>query len=213
MLNILKEAVAAHNEPPQIEIPLFALGSILFPEGRMNLRVFEQRYMDMAKSCMKNAAPFGVVLIANGEEVNSRTGINTTVEKVGTLATIADWDMQQLGVLQLTVAGGNRFRIIAQRTLENGLLVGTVSLIGDDASAENTALTDCANLLQRILSQLGQGFGQQKFHDAMWVSFRLTELLPLNMTVKQKMLELTDAGMRLDILHKFLIDQGLIAAQ
>jgi uncharacterized protein len=212
MLNILKEAVAAHNEPPQIDIPLFALGSILFPEGRMNLRVFEQRYMDMAKSCMKNAAPFGVVLIATGEEVNSRTGISTTVEKVGTLATIADWDMQQLGVLQLTVAGGNRFAIQAHRTLENGLLVGTVSLIGDDTKPENAALTACANLLQKILSQLGNPATPSKYHDAMWVSFRLTEILPLNMTVKQKMLELTDAGMRLDILHKFLVDQGLIAA-
>jgi uncharacterized protein len=212
MLNILKQAVASHNEPLQIEIPLFTLGSILFPEGRMNLRVFEQRYMDMAKSCIKNAAPFGVVLIANGEEVNSKSGITTTPVSVGTLATIADWDMQQLGVLQLTVEGGKRFRIITHRVLENGLLVGTVSLIDDDAHQENAALSACANLLQKILSQLGKVSGPQKFHDAMWVSCRLTEMLPLNMVVKQKMLELTDAGMRLDILHKFLIDQGLIAA-
>ncbi len=212
MPNMLKQAVAAHNEPLQIDIPLFALGSILFPEGQMNLRVFEQRYMDMAKSCMKNAAPFGVVLIANGEEVNSRNGIATTVEHVGTLATISDWDMQQLGVLQLTVTGGNRFRIITQRTLESGLLVGTVSLINADSNQEHVALAACANLLQKILTQLGKVPNQQQLQDAMWVSFRLTEILPLNMTVKQKMLELTDAGMRLDILHKFLIDQGLIAA-
>lgn len=212
MPNMLKQAVAAHNEPLQIDIPLFALGSILFPEGQMNLRVFEQRYMDMAKSCMKNAAPFGVVLIANGEEVNSRTGIATTVEHMGTLATISDWDMQQLGVLQLTVTGGNRFRIITQRTLESGLLVGTVSLINADTNQEHVAFAACANLLQKILTQLGKVPNQQQLQDAMWVSFRLTEILPLNMTVKQKMLELTDAGMRLDILHKFLIDQGLIAA-
>ena len=212
MLNILKEAVSAHNEPPQIEIPLFALGSILFPEGRMNLRVFEQRYMDMAKSCMKNAAPFGVVIITAGEEVNSKSGITTTIEQVGTLATISDWDMQQLGVLQLTVAGSNRFKVISHRTLESGLLVGSVNLMADDSNQEHAALAACANLLQKILSQLGKVSGQPKFHDAMWVSFRLTEILPLNMTVKQKMLELTDAGMRLDILHKFLVDQGLIAA-
>lgn len=212
MLNILKNAVAAHNEPPHIEIPLFALGSVLFPEGQMNLRVFEQRYMDMAKSCIKNATPFGVVLIANGEEVNSRSGVATTVENVGTLATISDWDMQQLGVLQLTVVGGNRFKIISQRTLESGLMVGLASLMGADSNQEYAALPACANLLQKILAQLGKPSNLQKFHDAMWVSCRLTEILPLNMTVKQKMLELTDAGMRLDILHKFLIDQSFIAA-
>ena len=212
MLNILKDAVAAHNEPLHIEIPLFALGSILFPEGQMSLRVFEQRYMDMAKSCMKNAAPFGVVLIAAGEEVNSRSGVETTIENVGTLATISDWDMQQLGVLQLTVQGGSRFKIISYRALESGLLVGTVSLVGADSNQVHAALSDCASFVEQVLARLGKPVAPEKLHDAMWVSFRLLELLPFHWGVKQKMLALTDAGMRLDLLHKFLVDQGLIQA-
>ena len=51
---------------------------------------------------------------------------------------------------------------------------------------------------------------QPRFDDAAWVGFRLTELLPFNNAVKQKMLELTDARIRLEILYKFLLDQRLM---
>ena len=50
-------------------IPLFPLNAVLFPGGALPLRIFEARYMDMARACMKSGEPFGVCLIREGREV------------------------------------------------------------------------------------------------------------------------------------------------
>ena len=76
-------------------------GTVLFPGGALPLRIFEQRYMEMAKACLRDSAPFGVCLIREGREV----GAPAVPERVGCLARIADWDMPQLGLLQVTARG------------------------------------------------------------------------------------------------------------
>ena len=78
------------------DLPLFPLNTVLFPGGRLPLRIFEQRYMDMAKACLKDGSPFGVCLIREGAEV----GAPAVPAEVGTLARITHWDMPQLGVLK-----------------------------------------------------------------------------------------------------------------
>ena len=85
------------------EIPIFPLGTVLFPGGLLPLRLFEQRYLEMAKTCLRDAAPFGVCLIREGAEV----GAPATPEPVGCLARIAHWDMQQLGLLQIVAQGAS----------------------------------------------------------------------------------------------------------
>ncbi len=190
-----------------MEIPLFPLGSVLFPEGAMALKIFEARYMDMAKLALKNAAPFGIALIAEGEEV----GTPAASHPVGTLARITDWDMPQQGVLQVQVRGGDRFRIISQTVQKSGLIVGKVELISPDAGSDCPELAPCANFLRKVMLQLGRQDEEGRFDDAAWVSFRVTELLPFSTTIKQKMLELTDARMRLEILYRFLRQQQLAA--
>jgi uncharacterized protein len=104
---------------------------VLFPGGSLPLRIFETRYMDMAKACLRDGAPFGVCLIREGREV----GAPATPFDVGTLATIESWDMQQLGMLQIVARGGQRFRIHERRAQPDGLLRATVELLPDDADA------------------------------------------------------------------------------
>ena len=67
----------------QSAIPLFPLSTVLFPGGPLKLRIFEARYIDMIGSCMREAAPFGVVLILEGSEA----GAVASTATVGTLAT------------------------------------------------------------------------------------------------------------------------------
>lgn len=205
--------------PACVELPIFPLGSVLFPGGTMALKIFETRYMDMAKVCLKNAQPFGIALIAEGNEA----GVPAKPHRIGTTARIADWDMPDLGVLRVTVKGEARFRIIEQRSEKNGLIVATVESIAADTNTNINAETvansgefeACAQFLKKVISQID---GAQYLHDeamlmdASWVSFRLTELLPFSGTIKQKMLELTDARMRLEVLHRFLLEQQLIGA-
>ena len=204
----MTEKILTQTESENFELPIFPLGSVLFPGGTLALKIFEQRYMDMAKNCLKRAKPFGIALIREGDEV----GAPAAPHPVGTSALIDDWEMPNLGVLQVKVIGGARFRIISSTVSPSGLIIGTVSAIDADSPTSSAELTACAVFLKKILTQINMidGVTESQFSDASWVSFRITELLPFGGAVKQKMLELTDAKIRLDILHRFLIDQKLI---
>ncbi len=208
IINTVAETIRSKVEPETFELPIFPLSSVLFPGGTMALKIFEQRYMDMAKSCLKQAKPFGIALIREGEEV----GATAAPHPVGTLARIDDWEMPNLGVLQVKIIGGTRFRIIASTVAASGLLMGTVASIDADLPASGLQLNACAIFLKKVLTQINKmdGIPELQFSDASWVGFRITELLPFGGAVKQKMLELTDANIRLEILHRFLIEQKLI---
>lgn len=189
------------------ELPIFPLGSILFPGGTLSLRIFEQRYMEMAKACLKSNSTFGIALISSGEEVGSPA----EPEAVGTVARIVEWDMQELGILQIRVRGENRYRLAGKSVTKSGLIIGETTPIPDDPHIDCPELPPCAAFLRKVLVQTSsERKSPERFEDANWVSFRITELLPFTNAVKQKMLELTDARMRLEVLHRFLSEQGLI---
>ena len=208
ILNTVTEKILSQTEPESFELPIFPLGSVLFPGGTLALKIFEQRYMDMAKDCLKRAKPFGIALIREGQEV----GAPAAPHPVGTCALIDDWDMPNLGVLQVNVVGGARFRIVSSIVSASGLIIGMVTAVDADSAASGVEVVACANFLKKILTQINmiEGVAESQFSDASWVSFRITELLPFGGAVKQKMLELTDAKIRLEILHRFLVDQKLI---
>ena len=114
------------------DLALFPLGAVLFPGGRLPLRIFEARYMDMAKACLRDGVPFGVCLIREGTEV----GAPATPFEVGTLARISEWDMQQLGLLQIVATGGARFRILERRTQPDGLQRARVELLAEEPDGD-----------------------------------------------------------------------------
>ena len=131
------------------EIPIFPLGTVLFPGGLLPLRVFEARYMDMTRECMKEQKPFGVCLIKSGREV----GEPAVPEDVGCLAHIQDWDMRELGVLSLRTQGGQRFRIRDREVNGNGLVRASVELIEPEPAATLPAqFAACANLLELVVA-------------------------------------------------------------
>lgn len=196
----------------ELEIPLFPLQAVLFPGGRLPLRVFEARYMDMTRDCLREQQPFGVCLIKQGREV----GEIAVPEDIGCLAHIAECDMQQLGVLNVRVSGGLRFRIQETHATENGLLRGTVTPIAaEPETAIPQPLLRCANLLRLIAADTEkvQFDEPHRYEDAAWVGHRLTEILPVPLIAKQKLLELNDPVVRLEILHRFLEQRGLLGSR
>src|SRR2546428_1626064 len=112
-----------------LRVPIFPLNTVLFPGGLLPLRVFEARYMDMTRECLKRNEPFGVCLIHQGSEV----GAPAVPEGVGCLAKIQECDMQQQGILNLKTRGGQRFRILERKTGTQGLISADVELIAPDA--------------------------------------------------------------------------------
>jgi hypothetical protein len=189
-------------------VPLFPLQTVLFPHGALPLKIFEQRYMDMAKRCLKAEAPFGVCLIAEGAEV----GAPAEPKAVGTLARIISWDMEQLGVLKVVVHGGERFRVLRHWAEPSGLVQGEIELLPD--LAPQPVPDDCAGLvglLRAIVADLGAAAPPppHRYDDAAWVGHRFCEVLPIPNTARQMLLELDDAASLLQIVRKYLVQKKL----
>jgi Lon protease-like protein len=190
-------------------VPLFPLQAVLFPGSVLPLRIFEARYMDMAKASLKTGEPFGVCLIREGAEV----GAPAVPEAVGCLASIADCDMEELGILKVKARGLERFRLRERHVERQGLLVGEIERLEAEAQAPDApGLPECSLFLRKVFAAIGSDrfAGEPAYGDATWVGFRLAELLPLRNDVRQKLLELTDASLRLVVLHQFLKKQQLI---
>jgi Lon protease-like protein len=174
---------------------------VLFPGGRLPLRVFEQRYLGMAKACLRDGTPFGVCLIAEGREV----GDPAVPAEVGCTARIAEWDMPQLGVLQLVARGEQRFRIRTRHVEADGLVRGTVEPLEERDAPVPPGHGASVALLQRIVGEHPALF--ERPHDlgsAAWVSGRLAEVLPLPLDVKQQLLEMDDPVERLGRINGML---------
>jgi uncharacterized protein len=205
-------AKAAATRQPYT-LPLFPLTTVLFPGGLLPLKIFEQRYIDMAKTCLKGGEPFGVCLITHGEEVASARSTPPEFAKVGTTARIVDFDMPQVGILHVATHGESRFQVQSHAVEPSGLITGSVTAIPAEPRlplAESDA--PLASLLELIASRVGpQNFpAERDYGDASWVGYRLAELLPLPLSIKQSMLEINDAGVRLKVLQQFLAQQGLL---
>jgi Lon protease-like protein len=197
-----------------IWLPLFPLNTVLFPGGVLPLKVFEARYVDMVRECMKSETPFGVVRIKSGQEV----GLAAEPETVGCLAHITQWDMQDLGVLLLRTVGGERFRIIETRVLQDQRLEARIEMICPDESfAVSDMHLSCAKALKLVIDDINfkgraehgdafvSPFAQPaQLDSAGWVANRWCEILPIPLKARQKLLELEDAQSRLTIVHQYL---------
>jgi len=201
-------------------LPLFPLNTVLFPGGVLPLKVFEARYIDMVRDCMKRDAPFGVVRIKSGKEVGTTAA---EPDRVGCLAHIVEWDMPELGLLMLQTSGGQRFRILETRVLPDQHTEARVELIAEDAEPPVSAeLVACATALKTVIDDINsaaRASGESGFNpfpaklrldSACWVANRWCEILPISTLARQKLLELTDAQSRLAIVHQYLVQHGIV---
>ncbi|MHB1677622.1 MAG: LON peptidase substrate-binding domain-containing protein [Sulfuriferula sp.] len=192
----------------RLSIPIFPLNTVLYPDGLLPLKIFETRYMDMAKACMKGNSPFGICLIRSGNEV----GEAATPCPVGTLASIADWDMPQLGILNITAKGSQRFLIESTEVRDDGLIVAEATLIpAEPLQLVTQEFALCSTVFDTIFHEVGHTrFSHPMYPEqAAWLGYRLAESLPIKPTAKQDLLEMNDSMMRLKILSAFLRRQGV----
>ncbi|HYD93754.1 MAG TPA: LON peptidase substrate-binding domain-containing protein [Noviherbaspirillum sp.] len=201
-------------------LPLFPLKTVLFPDGVLPLKVFEARYIDMVRQCMKSGSPFGVVLIRSGQEV----GAAADPEDVGCFAHITGWDMQELGVMMLRTQGGERFRIREKRVLPDQRLEARIEPIAaDPAVPVSDVHVTCARTLKIVIddanargrAELGNAFVSAfsqplRLDSAAWVANRWCEILPIPLKARQKLLELEDAQSRLAIVHQYLVQHKIV---
>jgi uncharacterized protein len=180
-------------------IPLFPLQTVLFPGGPLPLRIFETRYTDMVRRCMRAQQAFGVVLIQQGDEA----GEVATTATVGSTARIVDFNTLPDGLLGIACVGDRKFRVQRVWRASDGLNMGEVEWLPPEPAlllmAEHARL---AAAVRRALDDLAEHYQhvERQFEDAAWVSARLAELLPIELNDKQALLEMEDPIARLEAL-------------
>ncbi len=188
----------------ETDIPLFPLHTVLFPDGYLKLRIFEQRYIDMVRECSLKACCFGVCLINNPEDSNHPANHM----RVGTTAEICDFSTLDDGLLGITAHGRQKIIINKTRMRDNGLLMAEVELLDEtdliDVPDEYSVLS---MITGRFMEQAGSNypsFQPQHLQDANWIGYRLSELLPLDINEKQVLLQISDPLERLQMLLEVL---------
>ena len=216
-------------------LPLFPLGTVLFPDGLLPLQIFEVRYLDMIGKCHKNGTPFGVVALTSGSEVRQRQRttdanggitpagdgfVNETFCDVATLATITALARPQPGLLQIQCVGTQRIRIQRAEQLKHGLWVADAQTLPTDASvALPPDLQPVANALGNVIrSWQAQGASAEqipfaapyRLDDCGWVANRWCELLQIPLDVKQRLMALDNPLVRLELVRDILESYGNI---
>lgn len=209
--------------PPLLRsLPLFPLGTVLFPGGLLPLRIFEVRYLDMIGRCHKAGAPFGVVTLTQGAEVR-RAGAGTEAfAATGTLAVIREFDAPQAGLMQIECVGTQRFNVRASQLQRHGLWTAEVDAVADDqAIAVPGDLQHTSDALQRLVRTLeerqrAEGGGARlpiaapyRFEDCGWVANRWCELLPMPLELRQRLMSLDSPLMRLELAGDLLARAGI----
>jgi len=189
------------------EVPLFPLGTVLFPGGLLPLKVFEQRYVDMTKTCLRDSTPFGVCLIREGQEI----GQPATPQSTGCLAAIEQWDVPHPNLFALLARGGERFRVLDTTVNSSGLIIGKIEML-PEAGTDTEMDEACEEVLRLAIKRAGADSvpGPIQLDDPLWVSYRLAEILPITPQEKQALLEITDTGARLAKLRELLLAHGII---
>ena len=223
--------------PQTIEgLPLFPLGSVLFPGGLLPLRIFEVRYLDMIGKAYKAGSPFGVVALTEGHEVRQRKKqaagnappggdgfAEESFHAVGTLSVIQRHAAPQPGLMVVQCVGTQRFEITRREQLKHGLWVADVRLLPADQSVPvPLELRAAVDALAEFIGQLqAQGVPTDAMpfaephglDDCGWIANRWAELLPDTAEVKQRLMALDSPMLRLELVHDLLQERGIIAAQ
>lgn len=172
------------------ELPLFPLGTVLFPGNTLPLRIFEPRYVDLIGRCMRDGTDFGVVGILEGREAGGIALPHTT----GTTANIIDFDRGGDGFLNIVIRGSTRFRIINTRRQNDNLLIANVTLLADIDDVPLPAdFNSLRELLDEILAKLPlEGEESSRPSRSAALAYTLAQYLPLSVATKVSLLEIND---------------------
>jgi len=189
-------------------IPLFPLPLVIFPGGKLPLQIFEARYVDMVKHCLRDSTGFGVIMITEGEQVlrDSEQQL-PSVSRCGTYCTISDFDELANGMLGILAEGVRKFVIRDQYEQSDRLMMGDIEFLAEEIDVDMPAEKEhLSGLLESLMSheevrRLGLACD---FNQAVEVGARLTELLPCSNGFKQRMLEIRDPLVRLSELDKMV---------
>jgi hypothetical protein len=187
-----------------MNLPLFPLNTVLFPGCRLDLQIFEARYLDMIGRCMKQDEGFGVVCIIEGEETGEAA---ERFSAIGCEALIRDFQQLPNGLLGIRVEGGRRFTVRRAQVLADQLTVAEVDWLEECPErpllAEHADLAALLNALAEhpLVTALGMG---EAVDGQAALANQLAYLLPLAAEQKLQLLALDEPSARLELLQRVL---------
>ena len=194
-------------------LPLFPLNIVVCPGGLLPLRIFEARYLDMVKDCMRNSAMFGLVAALPDEQLS-----HLPFARIGTAFTIMDADVPSPGLMMIRCCGQHRFQVNSALQQKDGLWVGQVEDIPNDLAMQ---IPDDLSIARTGLQNVIDSFDEQgipeaeiplikpyQMEDCAWVANRWVELLDLPLIQKQRLLALDSPLVRLELLQDFLLSSN-----
>lgn len=189
-------------------LPLFPLHTLLIPQQRFDLQIFEPRYVQLIKDCLANDLPFGVVLIREGEEVVRTSADIPQVFAVGVSAKIVDWGQTSSDLLAVTIEGQDKFRLCSSEVQDDRLMVSEVDWLAPESSLP---IPEHLATLHELLQQLRNHPAVARLQlpdvdDACQLGWQLSQLLPLPNPLKVDLLAMSEPLQRLERLLPLIED-------
>ncbi|MCL1091326.1 LON peptidase substrate-binding domain-containing protein [Shewanella profunda] len=179
-----------------MKLPLFPLPICLLPEGYTQLRIFEARYKRLVAESLKSGQGFGLCMTEEDGK---------TIQPIGTLVHIINFETLADGMLGISIQGTQRFKLNSIEIENDGLNRGDVSLLDNwptmQIAADERYLSQ---MLQNILKEYPQHlqhYHPKQFDDIAWVCQRWLEILPVQATEKYPCINSPDHTVARDLLR------------
>ena len=187
-------------------IPLFPLSHGIFPDGMLQLQIFEVRYLDLMKRCHQNQVPFGVAWLRSGREVQV-PGEEPLMHSHGCLAHIREFEQVQPNFFRLICQGGLRFELTSVSPGPLGVWQGQVKYLPQDPEIELPQhLQSHADRLGKVIATAQkQGvlerlpiFAPYHLDQCGWLANRYAEAIEAEPAIKQQLLSEPDPLKRME---------------
>jgi uncharacterized protein len=185
-------------------LPLFPLGTVLYPGLLLPLHIFEERYRQLVRDLQAGSQPqrFGVIAIREGRE----TGVDgiSALYEIGCTATVRRVTQHDDGRFDLMTVGTQRFRL-AELDQSRPYLQGQVNLLAEDSGDEAAAALAAQAVQVAFRSYLGtlaaQGVAQVSVPDLpdepVLLSYLVASSMIVDLSDRQVLLAEPDALRRL----------------
>lgn len=206
------------SDDQPIQLPLFPLGTVLFPAAPLPLHIFEERYRRMMADRAGEDPVFGVVLTRQGHEV----GEQPETHEVGTAASLLAQSTHPDGRMDIAVVGGRRFRILSG-DWSRGYLLSTVAWLDEPRTGmtqdrlydlRRGAIAAFGSFVRVIASQIDAEIPLELFpDDPTETSYAIAARLPINTWERQSLLEITTTAARLEALTALLVRERTLLTE
>jgi Lon protease-like protein len=188
-------------------LPLFPLQVVLFPGTEIPLHIFEERYKEMIGECIESRLHFGIVLVL--EQGLTSTGCTASVAQV--------FRRFEDGRMDILAHGHRRFELV-RLDQERSFLRGEVTFLDDDEDSDppsDLMRYNAVQLFQQIAQQVSSTTEKPEPPpaDSAQLSFQVASRLPIDLPVRQGLLQLRSEAERLALLIPYLEKMASQAAR